>query len=270
MLPDEIWVVTTFPFTEPRRRLVHELLQEMQRTNTHLIDGNKLVSLIQRHIPRIAASVVPTSRGKVNTRIDTLMRHHEGRAFGLTFDRDVDEFFVNVRVCPAGALTRDLFSHRVEAVDTTLKTTVTLPECEETSARPLLFRKRVPEELDSKGVEIAKDGYATHQQLSTMHSLVENYQTPLTIKVHKGEIIPNRGFKFTVTGVLKLSQIPSSFIREIKILSSKIPAKLGTSYTSIKRLSHAVVKAERYLNLCRSLGRLVVGRHKANFTLRPH
>ena len=48
--------------------------------------------------------------------IDTLMRHHEGRAFGLTFDRNVDEFFVNVRVCPAGALTRDLFSHRVEVV----------------------------------------------------------------------------------------------------------------------------------------------------------
>jgi hypothetical protein len=40
VLPDEIWVVTTFPFTEPRRRLVHELLQEMQRTNTHLMVTN--------------------------------------------------------------------------------------------------------------------------------------------------------------------------------------------------------------------------------------
>ena len=267
VLPDEIWVITAFPFTEPRRRQVHELLQEMQRTNTHLIDGNKLLSLIQKHIPGIAARVVPTTKGKVNKVIDRLMRHHEGRAFGLTFDRNVDEFFVNVRVCPAGALTRDLFSHRVKTVDMTLKTTVTLQECDEKSAMPLLYKRR-GFELDSKGVEIAEDKYATDQQLSTIHSLVENYQTPLTVKVHKGEVIPNRGFKFRVTGVLKLSQLPNSYIHEIKVLSSKIPPKLGTTYTSIKRLSSAVVKAEQYLKLCRSLDRLVVGRQKANFTLK--
>jgi hypothetical protein len=190
LLADEIWVVTTFPFPEPKRRLVNQILREMRGTNTHLIDGNKLVSLIQRHIPRIAAGIVPTTKRKVTTIIDTLMRHHEGRAFGLTFDRSVDEFFVNVRVCPAGALTRDLFSYRIEALDMTLKTTVILQDCEETIARPLLYRSRVTGlELDSKGVEIAKDEYATDQQLSTIHSLVENYQTPLTVKVHKGEIM---------------------------------------------------------------------------------
>ena len=41
--PNEIWLITSYPFPDPRRRQVREILSDISKMNGHVVDGNQTI-----------------------------------------------------------------------------------------------------------------------------------------------------------------------------------------------------------------------------------
>jgi hypothetical protein len=93
-VPSEVWFVTSHPFPEHKRRQVSGVLQELAQKNIKFVPGEELANLIVHKLPRLAAALAKVASPRAFNFIASLLKHHEGRAFGLSQDRDLTEFYV--------------------------------------------------------------------------------------------------------------------------------------------------------------------------------
>jgi hypothetical protein len=93
-IPSEVWYVTSHPFPEQKRRQVSGTLQELDRKNIKFVSGGEIAALIRKRCPELAAALLRHAGSHVISFINGLSKHQEGRAFGLSSDREIDEFYV--------------------------------------------------------------------------------------------------------------------------------------------------------------------------------
>lgn len=115
--PDEVWVINTFNIPEGSRRQVTPFLEQIRRWTGTLIEGNEFESLLQEHCPKLVSDVLSLKDTRVTEILNSLSLHKEGRAFGLRFDRRLEDFHVNARALPSGARTNRLIDGTIEADD---------------------------------------------------------------------------------------------------------------------------------------------------------
>ena len=115
--PDEVWVVNTFTIPEGSRRQVTPFLEEIRRWTGTFIEGNEFESLLQEHCPKLVTEILSLKDTRVAEILNNLSLHKEGRAFGLRFDRRLEDFHVNARALPSGAHTNRLMDGTIEADD---------------------------------------------------------------------------------------------------------------------------------------------------------
>ena len=99
-LPDEVWVVTCHSWEHQDRQLVSHALKELTRENIKLVAGRELCGLLMDHLPKIASQLSKYSSAEVVGLISALSKHSEGRAFGFSADRNIDEFYVTAALSP--------------------------------------------------------------------------------------------------------------------------------------------------------------------------
>lgn len=92
--PNEVWLVSSHPFPEQKRRQVADALQEMERNNTKVVSGEELSRLLIDHLPKEIAALQKADSPKTVQLISELYVHTESRAFGLPHDRTLDQFYV--------------------------------------------------------------------------------------------------------------------------------------------------------------------------------
>ena len=97
-IPNEVWYVTSYPFAEHKRRQVSGSLQSLDRNGIKFVCGDELSELIRMTLPEVAAGLLKHSGTKAINFINRLSKHSEGRAFGFSLDRQVDEFYVTTAI----------------------------------------------------------------------------------------------------------------------------------------------------------------------------
>jgi hypothetical protein len=101
--PGEVWVVNSHPFTEQKRRQVSDLLGALADDNIKVVALDELTRLLIDNLPEKAASLSHHTNAEAARLAAQLSIHSEGRAFGLAFDRFIDDFYVPAAL---GARTR--------------------------------------------------------------------------------------------------------------------------------------------------------------------
>jgi SpoVK/Ycf46/Vps4 family AAA+-type ATPase len=100
IIPNEAWLITPFRFSDESRRRLSEVLQELSRHNIHFISGEELCSLITENIPDVATTLAKYSTPEIITLISALSRHNEGRAFGFSTDKNINDYYVTTSLSP--------------------------------------------------------------------------------------------------------------------------------------------------------------------------
>ena len=115
--PDEVWIINTFTISEGSRRQVSNFLEEIRRWTGTLIEGNEFESLLHEHCSKLVSEVLSLKDTRVTEILGSLSLHKEGRAFGLRFDRRLEDFHVNARALPTSARTNRLMDETIELID---------------------------------------------------------------------------------------------------------------------------------------------------------
>ncbi|MEQ1793198.1 MAG: NACHT domain-containing protein [Nitrospira sp.] len=115
--PDEVWIINAFTIPEGSRRQVTPFLEEIRRWTGTFIEGSEFESLLQEHCPKLVAEVLSLKDTRVTEILNNLSLHKEGRAFGLRFDRRLEDFHVNARALPSGAWSNRLIDGSIELSD---------------------------------------------------------------------------------------------------------------------------------------------------------
>ncbi len=92
--PHEVWLITSQPFTEPERRQVSGPLESLSRQSILVIGGDELASSVNDHLPEVASWLADYSHQNIAGLIALLSKHNESRAFGLSHDRRLEEFYI--------------------------------------------------------------------------------------------------------------------------------------------------------------------------------
>jgi hypothetical protein len=100
ILPHEVWIISSKSFAEQERRQVDSILKKMTQNNIKIIALDELCGLLIEHLPRLAARLSQYVDTKAADLITLFSRHRESRAFGLSYDRPLQEFYVPVTFAP--------------------------------------------------------------------------------------------------------------------------------------------------------------------------
>jgi len=103
-VPNEVWIISSHPFPEQKRRQVSATLQELDKSNCKLIPGEEVARLVTAKVPRVASMLLQCATPGTMEFIASLSRHHEGRAFGTSLDRDLNDFYVTATLSSNTAL----------------------------------------------------------------------------------------------------------------------------------------------------------------------
>lgn|GEM_PF-3348750 len=99
-LPDEVWLITSHAWDHDDRQQASQSLQELTRENIKIIANEELCGLLIDNLPKIASQLSRYSSAEVVGLISALSKHSEGRAFGFSADRNIDEFYVTAALSP--------------------------------------------------------------------------------------------------------------------------------------------------------------------------
>lgn len=112
-IPNEVWYLTSYPFPEWKRRQVSGILQDMTQKNAKFISGEEFSLLIRERIPQVASALVVSTHPHLVDFLSALSKHTDGRAFGLAFDRQIEEFYVTSAISSSVASAKALFNKEI-------------------------------------------------------------------------------------------------------------------------------------------------------------
>lgn len=98
--PDEVWIVSSNSFPEHKRRQVKDLLEGLSKKNIKIIALDELSKLLQKHIPYIVSKYSKQKDERIIKLINKLSMHAESRAFGLPFDKVIEDFYIPITIGP--------------------------------------------------------------------------------------------------------------------------------------------------------------------------
>lgn len=101
VFPHEVWLVSSQPFPEQRRRQVADSIQKLERESIKLVAGEELCALLAEHLHDEVASLISAPDPALISIIASLDIHGEARAFGLAHEKRLSQF------CVTAALTVD-------------------------------------------------------------------------------------------------------------------------------------------------------------------
>jgi len=125
-IPNEVWFVTSHAFPEQKRRQVADTLQQLQRQNIKFIAGEELCAILRDQLPDLAATLLTKCSVEIMHFVSSLSKHHEGRAFGLSLDREVNTFYVSTAISTDTDLANSAVAGSLSVRDTTVIRTVPL------------------------------------------------------------------------------------------------------------------------------------------------
>jgi ATPase family associated with various cellular activities (AAA) len=115
--PNEVWYLTSHPFPETKRRQVSGIIQDMEMKNIKFISGEEFSVLVREKVPKIASGLVAATHPHLVDFLSALSKHTDGRAFGLTFDRQIEDFYVTTAVSSSVASAKAVLDKDVEFDD---------------------------------------------------------------------------------------------------------------------------------------------------------
>jgi len=111
--PHEVWFITSHPFPEQKRRQVAGSIEALERDNIKFVSGEEICKLMMEHLPDIAAGVSKCYSPEIMVLISSLFKHREGRAFGFSNDRNIDEFYVTATLSPQAVSAFDALAGKI-------------------------------------------------------------------------------------------------------------------------------------------------------------
>ena len=90
-IPNEVWFITSHPFRSKSDAEVSFTLQSLDRNNIKFISGDELGLLVIKNTPALASQITRHSSIEAIEFISLLSKHHEGRAFGFSLDRQIQD-----------------------------------------------------------------------------------------------------------------------------------------------------------------------------------
>ena len=98
--PHEVWIVTSSSFTDKDRRQVEDQIIDLERKNIKIVALDELVKLILRYTPDVATLFSKYDDLNITKLVNELSIHHESRAFGLSHDKSLFDFYVPINLAP--------------------------------------------------------------------------------------------------------------------------------------------------------------------------
>jgi hypothetical protein len=126
--PHEIWIISSKPFPEQDRRQVDSILRDMTCENIKIIAADELCQLLVEKLPRLAAKFSQFVDVRAADLIGFLSKHRESRAFGLSQDRPLEEFYVPVTFAPRLRLAYAAFNDMINVDNHIEKRSIPLSE----------------------------------------------------------------------------------------------------------------------------------------------
>ena len=93
------------------------MLFEMERESIKLIAGDELCCLIAEKFLKQPVSIFLKTGNRTVALAAKLGLHSESRAFGLSADRKISDFYVSTHLAPEAHLTRDVLDGLIEVTD---------------------------------------------------------------------------------------------------------------------------------------------------------
>lgn len=100
VVPNEAWLITPNSLTEDFRRRSETDIAQLNKKNIQLVSGEELAGLLVEYVPEIASKLSKYSQPEIVGLISALSKHAEGKAFGVSSDRDINEFYVTTALSP--------------------------------------------------------------------------------------------------------------------------------------------------------------------------
>jgi hypothetical protein len=101
VFPNEVWCISSSAFSASNRRQVSDNLERLSRQNIKLIAGEELCELISEHIPEVKYKYLSIKSDEIQAIIEKLSKHYEGRAFDISVDKYISQFFVDTDISPS-------------------------------------------------------------------------------------------------------------------------------------------------------------------------
>lgn len=119
--PSEMWVINPYPLTDTVRRQAAPELEESKSLNAHIIDAFELEKLLTLHCPDIVSDILHVDNNSVINLISSISTHKESRAFKLRFDRNIEDFYINMSIFLSGSLTTRFLAEEYDISNYTFK-----------------------------------------------------------------------------------------------------------------------------------------------------
>jgi energy-coupling factor transporter ATP-binding protein EcfA2 len=98
--PNEVWILSSKPFTDKDRRQVKGILTDLDRKNIKIIALDELIKLLVEHAPDLLTIYSKFNDVNIANLIAKFSIHHESRAFGFIKDKYLFDFYVPVTFAP--------------------------------------------------------------------------------------------------------------------------------------------------------------------------
>lgn len=110
-LPQEIVLLSTYPF--PNKDIIgaSSLLDELKRLRCKLIEPETLVNLIKEKIPEVYARFTYSGEGLIKEISTYVNIHHEAAAFGISRKKKLSDFYVDLGFANPSELQLDMYTY---------------------------------------------------------------------------------------------------------------------------------------------------------------
>lgn len=98
--PSEVWVITSNPFPEQKRRQLFSYLTELSKKGIKIVAGEELADLLIKNQPEIAAWLSKYASKEIINFISELSDHKEGKAFGFKDNKNLEDFYITTTLSP--------------------------------------------------------------------------------------------------------------------------------------------------------------------------
>ncbi|MFO1457813.1 MAG: NACHT domain-containing protein [Verrucomicrobiota bacterium] len=230
LIPHEVWLMVPFPFPENERRQVADVLSEMERESIKLIAGDELCCLIAEKIPEAASQYLSEDGNRTAALAAKLGLHSESRAFGLSADRKISDFYVSTHLAPEAHLTRDVLDGLIEVTD-----------FEETlNFKAQELQPRTDEEMLTS--QLPKPLLTFVSRSSRLRSLASEYDMRVVFRLPQRQTtVPRYTLSWSLSGCL------DSELNQLEMAIRECPKVLDTSPIKIRRVCELFGKTERLL-----------------------
>lgn len=225
--PHEVWFLNTYPFPETNRRQVADSLKELDRQSIKFIAGDELGELLYSKFPSIVASLLVESQRELDEYARKLNNHKESRAFNLAEDRKLEDFFVDITLCPSSHTVNQVLSKRIVFKDLTAEVQVDASLLNSKNPTAKKICELLVEDSRYLDVNLLRDFVKTFK-LSLSYRLLDDDSI--------GDKEPRKGTRATILLDIDILEAVTPLVRSIEANLKKCSPKLSECLPLIKTL----------------------------------